>query len=297
MIRYSKYGGVFFNTPSDQGGGGGNPSQPQQASDPFAGLDLDDLPESARSVIQKSKEDFATLQKSAKEAQTAKDQAEQRAREFQSRHDQLAARVQHLKGDAEPQSADQKLLAQIEGMLVKRGVSPEQAKAQAPLMTDMFQVYGDQIKNEIGATFAPLANSVLLSEATAAWNEVTNSDPIGALQIPEVANETWKAVQQMVRQGQAVDPSTVRNLRNMIYVDHIEKTGTMPNPNTPPTPNLPVQPMFPNIGRPGFGGGNYAARPVVQDPNPARTSLNEDTRAALAATFAKMGTIPKAFKK
>lgn len=320
MLKYySKVGHGIFLAPDGASGGGGSGPQGSPATgqgghggqpvtpvstDPFEGIDLDDLPPEVKEKLVKLKTGFATLQTNSQQSAQQLEAAQKTAREFQSRHDKIVADMQRMTGQGPQnpqQNAQQQLIAQVEKILVEKGIPPEQAKLQAPIHAELLALQGETIKREIGTGLQPMVGSMLQQAALGAWQNVQQSDRLGALQIPEVAEATWQGVQHLVQQGQEVTPDIVRNLRNMHYSNHIENTGANPPPTTMQPPPQQQQPIYPQMNTrftyPGVGG--FVPPPVTFDPNAPKTTLNADTHAALAATFARMGTnhIPKNFQK
>ena len=269
----------YFN--SDQGGqSGASGSEPKEPSainnDPFAGLNLDDLDPDTRKVVEASKAQFVTLQENLKVEQANKAKLEQLARNFQSKADSLEAKIKQVSGPSQPPDPQAERTAKIEALLVKRGVAPEMAKSQAPLFTDMFGEFAEQIKGDIGRDLAPLGASVMNQAATSAWNQALQRDKIGALSNPEIAQKTWAAVQDSLNQGQPVTAESILALRNIYHTEHLENGGQqMPSHyNQPPMPNFG--------GPPNFSGGGFApARPPQQDANAPKHSVNSDTQKAI----------------
>lgn len=299
------------NPGAGQGGHQGQQGAPAPNADPFQGIDFDDLPPQVKEQLTKAKEQFATLQTQTTQSNAQLEAAQRQAREFQSRHDKLAADLQRLNGGNPQQQQGQNpqeiLLGQVEQVLINRGVSPENAKLQAPIHAELLGIQAEAIKKEMGLGLQPVVGAVLQQQAQGAWQTAQSQDRLGALQIPEVAQATWEGVQYLVSQGQPVTPEAVINLRNMHYASHIEQNGNQPpqfqpgNPtlNQPPMFQPPQQPQFPQIAtRFSYpGAGNFVPPSNQQDPNAPKHALNEDTRAALAATFSRMGSVqPKAFQ-
>lgn len=302
MIRYNKFSNIFLAQEGATGGGGsaGNPAANQGGAsdagggdvtvDPFAGIDLDDLDPATRKVMEAAKTSFASLQVQAANEKKAREHSERLARDFQGKHDGLAAQLQKLTSGGPPAGDPQvELLAKFTATLVAKGVTPEQAKVQAPLMLEMMQTYGETLKGEIGRDMAPFAGSVLQNEALASWNAALANDKFGALQVPEVAESVWAQTQTMIGQGQSVSPATIKNLTNMFYMEHLEKTGGQP-PTT-------MSPQLPNVGTLRYpGAGHSPSRPVVVDANAPRYTLDAGTNAALQSVMSRWDVKPKAYQ-
>jgi hypothetical protein len=296
MLIFNKYRRPFFYDPNNGGpsGGGGNPAANQggapegaggeTASDPFAGINLDDLDAATRGIVEAGRTQFAATQKQLEAEKKTREHNERLARDFQAKHDSLQAQLARIQngGNPPPSPADAKqqaLLADFEKKLVANGVSVEQAKLQAPLMLSMMESYGQSLKADIGRDFSPFAASVMQNEANAAWQEALLHDKLGALQDPAIAQQVWNDVQGMLTASQKVDVPTILNLRNIYYANHVEAG----NQTTPPVQNTPP-PQLPHYQRATFpGAGAAPMRPVAPDPNAARTTLDPATAAAINA--------------
>lgn len=269
---------------ADQGGApasgdtSGSAGQTPSASDPFAGLNLDDFDADTRKIVEASKAQFVALQQNLKAEQDSKVKLESIARNFQSKADQLEAKIKQVSSGQAPDPQAEKT-AKIEALLVKRGVSAEMAKSQAPLFTEMFGEFADSIKSDIGRDLAPLGASVMHQAATSAWNQALQRDKIGALSNPEIAQKTWAAVQDSLNQGQGVTPESILALRNIYHTEHLENGGqqmSQHNYQQPPMPNFG--------GPPNFSGGGFApTRPPQQDANAPKHPVNTDTQKAIDA--------------
>lgn len=278
--------------PAAQQGGAGEATPPSD-TDPFAGIDLDDLEPATRKVIEASRIQFAASQKRATEAEAARVKSENEARLFQQRHDQLKHQVDKLTGAGaatqDPvEVAKAERISKLTHILVSRGVPEQQAKGQAEVMFEMMGEFGTALKNEIGRDFAPLTTSVVMRDAESAWSQALASDKVGALLIPEVHQATLAQVQIMVDQGKQVTADIVKNLSGMFYLKHLE-TGASASTTTVTTPQLP------NIGRPSFGGGQ-PLRPPIIDPTAPRHQLDAATDAALQSVYSKWDVKPKAYR-
>jgi hypothetical protein len=267
---------------ADQGGApasgepSGSAAPTPSVNDPFAGLNLDDLDSETRKIVEASKAQFVTLQNNLKTEQDNKVKLEQLARNFQSKADSLEAKIKQVSSGQPPDPLAEKT-AKIEALLVKRGVSPEMAKSQAPLFTDMFGEFANEIKGEIGRDLAPLGASVMHQAATSAWNQALQRDKIGALSNPEIAQKTWAAVQDSLNQGQGVTPESILALRNIYHTEHLENGGQQMSQHSY------QQPPMPNFGGPpNFSGGGFApTRPPTQDANASKYAVNADTQKAV----------------
>lgn len=304
MLRYLKYRGMRFLAPDGVSTGAtGNPGANQGGAtegggtapvDPFAGIDVNDLDVDSRKVIEKAKEEFATLQKNFKVAEAGRLAEEQQRKIFQGKHDQLAAKL----GQQNQVDPEEQLRKKVVDILISKGIPQVQAETQAPVFIELNKEFAATLKGELGRDLAPFTGSVLNQQATSAWHQAMEQDSQGrvaALQNPEVAQAVWTEVQNMVNAGQNVTPQTILNLRGMIYTDYLEKGGEPVSAmqNTPPPSRLP------NVGRPTYpGGGNMPQRPMQADPNAPRYQLNAETSDAMRRVVnGEWGKFTKQFPK
>lgn len=274
------------NPAANQGGGGGGGNDSLTTfTDPTAGLDLEDLDTDTRKIVEESRKGFAALQKQAADSEAARKNEELRRAHFQSNFDKVRVELERLNGGRQQQQADPRSerLAQLEGILVKKGVAAENAKVQAELMLDMMTAYGEGLKAEIGSDLRPFASTIIAREAEVAYGQSAQSDRVGALGIPEVAKIVQDQISEMVEHGQQVTKGVVDNLLGMAYFAHLQKGGQPPQQTTPVQQQ---QQQLPNVGRLTFvGAGSSPAQFRAPDPNAARTTLDSDTDAALQVVF------------
>ncbi len=272
---------------------GADPKAGQQQSegdkDPFAEIDLDNLDDKSKAAIEAIKGKFATLQ-------TTVQQTSQQVRQFQSAKDKVEAELNRVRSavqdparattQQDPQKAFQ---AQVEATMIESGVTPEAAKAQAPIMAKLLAAQREAIMREVGTGLQPVIGTVFGQQAENAYNVARSLDQTGAFAIPEVAQQIWNSCQQIAADGTTVTPETVKNLKAMHYMAHIEKNGgnfaTLQNNRTVQAP----PPVGMNTGSFSYPGANFvASAPAQPDPNAARTVLDPGTKAALQNVFQLM---------
>lgn len=295
MVLYKNFNGkLLFPDTGGAGGGLGDPNAGGAGSvesDPFAGVNLEDYDSETRRILTQAQEKIARVQLQAELEQRANQHNERLAREFQGKHDSLAAQLQKLTSP-NPQDPAASLTDKFTAILQNKGVSAEQAKVQAPLMLEMMNEFGATLKHDIGRDLAPFAGSVMQNDATNAWNQALSTDKVGALAIPEVAENVWSHAQTMLQDGQAVNAATIKNLSSMFYIEHLEKTNSQPMIPSP-NPSRVVQ----NFGPSRYPGAGVAAmRPAASDPSGPRHQLNSDTNAALQSVMSKWEVKPKSFQ-
>lgn len=312
MNRHSKYGTIFFAP--DKGGGSGGGAATASATgttakadgggtseDPWSKINLDDLDDEARKSIEALRGQFATLQ-------TTLEQKDQQVRQFQSKHDQTTAELNKIKQglqhvanggvapEAVPTGPTQEYISEVETTMVKSGVKPEAAKAQAPIMAQLLKAQEDAIMARVGAGVAPVANMVLNQQAEQAFNYGKATDTTGAFGIPEVAQAVWNSIIEIAKAGQPVNAETVQNLKYMHFGQHAEKNPAVfatlqMNKGVPPITSQGGRPNAVSVTTGGYNypGSNFA--PVgsnSQDPNAARTNLDAGTKFALQSIFTVM---------
>lgn len=284
MVLYSRIDRRMFAP--DNGPTGGNPSvPPTQPDDPWKKVDLDGLDDESRKAAEELKTQFATLQKE-------KEHNEQLARQHQSEKDRLAAELDKLRKTAAqaPNQPEPTAAERIEARLLKGGVAPETAKAQAVLLADVLASESEILKQQLGSDLGPVVGITLKNQAERAFTVVQSTDTTGAMGIPEVAQSVWNTCEQMVANGQQVDAETVKRLAGMHVYQHLEKTGanfaTLQNLGQPPVntgrPNPPQPPVI-NTGF-NYPGANFTPRiQTTPDPTAPRHMLDSSTQAALDA--------------
>lgn len=283
----------FYFAPEGAGGGGATTNPPASdlksdgEKDPFKQIDLDNLDDKSKQALQNIQTQFATLQKTS-------EQTAQQVRQFQSEKDKAIAELNRVRSavqdprqtQVDPQKA---LISQVEGLMVDSGVTPEAAKAQAPVMAKLLEAQRAAIMQEVGHGLQPVVANVYAQQAENAYNIAKSLDKTGAFAIPEVAQAIWDSCQQIAAERTQITPDTVKNLKAMHYLNHVEKNGgnfatLQSNPGVPA-----VNPPMINTGGFSYPGAQFHPHisPPV-DPNAARTILDAGTKAALQSIFGQM---------
>lgn len=289
-----------FYGPSDDGksgGGGANggSSGVGAGDDPFKDIPLDELDEATRTAITKGRAQIATLQSLPTELEATKKQL----RDFQSKADQMQAQLKKLTGGDKPVQDD--YLQAAKDVLKQQGYDDKNIDQLAPVFANLLKSNNQILKKELGADLRPMAGAVISQESRAAFETAQEADDQGILGIPEVAEQVWQQVQERSKQGQPSNDVFILNLAKIAYVDHVaalRKEGKeLPalQPTMPTTPNV-------NTGSFTYPGAraSASARPVAQPADngtKAKSTLNADTEAALAATFKELGRETKVFPK
>lgn len=290
---------IFFDPPVEGGGGqsgqGGTPpvqqQQQQQApADPWAGVDMDMLPDHVREAATKSKEYLQSLQTQVAQGQTAT----QTAQQLQAEVDKMRQEI--LRGKQSTSSPQTRTEAptfdeQLEQYYLDQGLPEVQAKAIAKMNRGAFEIFGKNFQQQIGQQMAPIANRVVEDSASEAFHGAVQNDRVGWSQIPEIQQALWERTTQMAQQGQIVSPQVVANLAKIFYYDHLERGGIPTQPQNIVPINQPH--TIPNMTS-GFnqqqstrfsypGAGNMPVNRQSSNGNQS-SILDAETQAALAAT-------------
>jgi len=239
-------------------------------TDPYAGIDLDELPDNVRAAIQKSRGEFTTLQTQVKEAATKADKAEHFARNVQSRADKLerVVKTHNLPVDGNP-TAPSDPQAVLEADFIKNGLKPEAATVYAKMFVDSEKRVESRILGQLG----PLAASVGDLRADSLLANAQGSKP-QVFAIPEVAKSVRENLSVLVQQGAAISDATIEHLTQMAYGAY-----AMNNPVKPAAPMQQVLPSF----------GNTMQSGVL--PNHTQPPANGAPQATQAETVAIMNQI------
>lgn len=304
MLKLWQSKGVYatrFFTPDDGSGSGGSSGsgngEGESITTPFDDIALDELDEQTRQAIEKGKRDYiATLQRAAK-LDVDLSHAQELSRRFQSEADRAKAEYEKVTGKSKTNKDDDPLLDGIRNDLKASGYKDEDVEKMAPTFLRMFTTFGGNLKQSIGKDLGPLASNVLMQQATTAFEQAQDNDTLGMLQVPEVAEHTWKHIQERVKTNQQTTPEIVLNLAKMAFMDYaadkankgeeIELTvASKPDRKSGVTTNF----TFPGASR------IRPTLPTSSGREGSKTTLNADTQQALASTFREMtrGTTVKA---
>lgn len=298
---------LHFLTPDDGGGsgGGGGASGDTKTGEediktPFDDIDLEELDEATRTKITEGKKQFiATLQRTTK-LNTDLEHVQSLARRFQGEADKAKAEYEKLTGKGR-NSDENPVLEGVKNDLKASGYADADVEKMAPTFLRLFKTFGGAIRTEIGKDLSPMAGSVLAQEATTAFTSAQNNDPLGALQIPEVAEKTWGLVQERIKSGTQTTPVIVANLAKMAFMDYAAEKAAKGETIELRTFNTPAKPATPGLNTNFTYPGSGTVRPTVTPTREGQAVhvLNEDTQNALASTFGEMGrgtgVYPKAF--
>lgn len=255
-------------------GGQDDPSKSGKAvnvDDPFAGFDLDEMPDDQRKRLLKLKEDFEASTKKNKDLEVKHAKTEEFARKQQSEAARAKAVLQAhnipiegVRAPGQVNSADAKMAE-----LVKRfegdGLKPELAQTYAKMFISGNAVERESIMREL----APLGNAVSSLQAQAALT-AAESQFKDVFAVPEVAAQIRENVNALVAQGNSVDAKTVEHVTSMAWGAHLLR-----NPDAGKKTTVTEIPQF----KPGLGNGGH------------RSDVNAPTSGAPKATQAETVTI------
>jgi hypothetical protein len=287
---------MFFFAPDDGSAGTGATASDENGTGatgattttPFDRLDFNEFDEETRKELETARAAYvATLQENAK-TKVELAHVTGLSKRFQSEADRLKAEQNKSKKDDEKEDA---YLEIAKAELKAANYPPEDITRLAPVLANINRRSADATRKQLGHDLSPLAGTVMATEATTAFASAQQNDRIGFMSIPAVAQKVWELVQERTTQGQVTNEAIVANLGKMVYVDHMAEEASAGRTVTlPKNETAPVMSTRPNgFNYPGAGAAFTPAVPRTVDPKAARTTLNEDTQAALATTFAHMG--------
>lgn len=276
--------------------------QQQQQSSPWDNINLTELDEPTRRVVEAAMADHRRV---AGENASLRQAAETQRQQQQRQPNQPAGQQQQQQ---QQQQADP-VAEHVRKTLRARGFTDQQIEQQAPIFTEMFSGVLPVLRDQLGRDFAPLAGTVISHENENNFRDAQTSEAGQRLFAnPAVAQEVWNIVEQRTQAGQQFDTASILNLAKMVYFDHPPQgetsqqqqqqqpaqTGSSFFPNMQPAPAPQRSTGF------SYPGAGFV-RPTVQqtNPNAGRHQVNDDTRAALAQTFGEIsrttGVAPKDF--
>ena len=265
---------LFFEPDGVVPSGNAQGQQQSQTEDPFAGIDFDMLDESTRTKLTQAKEQFATVAKTLSQ----KDQELATARGAQSEADRRLAELQ--RGQQQHQQAQPPTLEQeLTQTYIDEGLEPAAAARAAKIQVKVLGKFEGRIKSEIGRDLQPMAATVGTQQASNAFLEVQQSDRLGAMQIPEVAQKVWETAQGMANNGQVVTAQILSNLRGIYYMEHLEAGGQQAVQIPQQTQQRQQSTRF------SYPGAGAVARQQVQPSVQTNGTLDRETQAALDATL------------
>lgn len=259
-----------------------------EPADPFAGIDLDDLPEALRKNVQTAKDAFIEQQKNAQQLKQKEADAIKFARDQQSRADkaQELLKKHNLDGTQSPSPNPNNLdsnplYGQLCSDLETQGLKPEVAKAYAKLFVTTGQATEKSVLDRVAKEFRPLVDDVASSKAESALSELIKEDSVGVFKDDSVLKEVQDNVKLLLSNGQAVDKETVKSLAAMAAGNAVMKAAKEGK-----QPSFMVQQTTPISMGGQHTGGFAVTRPAPRSGPPP--SPNAETAAAVAAAKAAL---------
>lgn len=267
--------------------------------DPYAGIDLDNLPDDIRSSIEAKQKEFAIKQTAVKQQLNEAKQVKQLAREHQSRADRfhsILTRHNLIDANGRPIAANgesalprnDEVINKLTAKFEKRGMKTDVARAYADMFADMLPIVSELTSREVGEALQPVFNTVgnlagdkVLVEAMSETN-----DPEGYLQVPEIQTEVRNSLNQLSKQGQTVTLDVIETLKQMGYGKYMMDKAKKGQPQVI---SIPQQPRF-NTRAPAGVGGSFAQLPNLQRGGGSNIPIpaNEETDRAVQSTIAIM---------
>jgi len=301
MLKYCNGRRIGFFAPDSGGSSGGTGDSSSGATGttgdtgddkivtPFDKLDLDEFDEDTKKELTAARATYVATLQEAKKTKADLAHVSGLAKRFQSEADRLKA--EHNKNDKK--EPDDPYLEIARAELKAANYADADIAKLAPVFAGINRRSAEATRKQLGHDLSPLAGTVMAGEATTAFQQAQQNDRIGFMHIPAVAQKTWEIVQARIADGQPANEAVVSNLGKMVYVDFLAeeaaagRTVVLPKPSATP-PAMSTRPS--GFNYPGAGSSAFIpAVPKTPDPKAPRTTLNEDTQAALASTFNHLG--------
>lgn len=293
----------IFLSPAGEGGGGGGSGSGSgddaiEIPEEFQvdlGIDEDLLDDDTKAKFNQGKLALQRLQKLLVEKSKGGDQAALQ-NEINQLRQQLQGQQQQQQQKGEPTLED-KMRAHYKSV----GVPDANIEGMMKLNAPLFQLMGEMTANHVAQVTAPLNARIQEQAVSAAFDEVTGSDPRFA--IPEVAQAIWEKANSMAQKGIDVDAKLLLNTARIVYMEKMddpkfaEKHASL-LPSGTPTPSF-MRPtnVTSRFTYPGAGAVNVPLK--SNGRGNGIDELDPDTRAAVEATKKAMKSwtspgIPKA---
>lgn len=270
-----------------------------EITDPFAGIDFENLPEDVRASLEKAKGSFATLQTENTESKKLATKNEKIAREQQARADRNYEQLRkhnlvNSDGTSSINSEGGEDAAKIEA-LAKSFVAKipslniESARLQATLLIEAQKSFKPELYKEIGAGLSPALSTVgnLYAEKLLVESQLPKNDPQGILQIPEIMEMVNSGIANLVQQGTTITSDTILNLKDMAFGRHVAALKPEERAKFFDMKPESKQQQFSTAGH--FGGqGNFAMLQQNREASGKPIAANGDTATAVDATLASM---------
>ncbi len=279
-------------------GAGDEGKNVEKEADPFAGIDIDNLPDDVKATLEKARGGFATLQQETKAAKELATKNEKIAREQQARADRNFEQLRkhnlvNAKGESSVNSEDgdaEKIEALARSFVAKvPKLDMEVARLQATLHIESQKAGKAELFKEIGNGLAPALGTVgsLYAEKLFAEAQLPKNDPQGIMQIPEIAASIQDNLAFSVQHGQTITAEMVSNLRDMAFGKYVASAKPEDRAKLFDMKTESRTQGFSTAGHSG-SGGHFATLQRQQSSGNKPTAANPDTQAAVEATLASM---------
>lgn len=276
---------------SSSGEGGNQQQQQQQAApvDPFAGIDLDLVDEGTRNAIVAARQQLATANQTAAQA-----------RDWQSKHDKLAADIarqqqqgnqnQQQQQQRQQQQAEPSFEQELEQTYLEQGFNAEQSRSMAKVQAAVLGKFAARTEKFVSGQTQPMAGTLAMTNATMMFQQLQQNDQTARyFSVPEVNQQVWERVQANIAQGVDMTPGAVVGLAKILMVDHLESQqgnggGPITLPFAPPPPPVNNGNQQQNTRFTFPGAGHSVVRPNVRPKAP----VDPETDAAVKSTIAAM---------
>lgn len=259
--------------------------QTETEVDPFAGVDLENLPADAKAAIEKAKLGFANLQKEATTKAAEAAAATELARKHQSRADKFGTVLKQHNLDPEGKSSttqaspEEQEIQELAAEFVKDlGVEQAVAIAYAKMHVKAMGRSEKRVLAQVGAAVGPHIQTVGSMSVDRILEQAANSEEFnGALVHDLVYDKAREILATIVSNGGAVDENTTRTAIQMAYGEvsmsgKLNQQQQQPQPVTrQPTINRNGGFMFPPMKQPGNGNnGRNGSAPVAANDDTAK---------------------------
>lgn len=194
-----------------------------KATDPFEGLDLDELPDDVRETIEKARKDVAILQSDKQRLEAERVNLDKLARDHQSRADRFQERLKshnllddgNGNGHRQQVDASDEIAEDLKAQFTADGMKPEVAGTYANMFAKSQKLMIPSLLKQIGTALGPMSMTVGNLQADRLLSAAQDGNAI--LQIPEVLTAVRSNVAALVQSGSPVSAGTIDSLTKMAY--------------------------------------------------------------------------------
>lgn len=216
--------------PSGDNPGGADPNNPTAPADPFAGIELDNLPEEVRAAVVAGRTQFATLQTNVAKATADAQRLEAERREFQSRADRNEALLRKHNLDPngqqqqQQQSPAQVLEKELYDSYIAGGVDENNAKAWAKMNSITGSVLRKGILTEVGSAVTPHMQNTASLMVDRLLDQACTDPNLGQhLDDQKTYDTVRQYLQTLAQNGNNVDQPTIDTTVKMVVGERLMK--------------------------------------------------------------------------